>query len=97
MRADPSLGVDSKVASMIRSLPLPVLTRRANELTFTIEMICLESRVLRIIFEFDKNHMRRSIRVVLLLLIVSVWARAQVQTVPEYIDQVKRISERADV
>jgi len=41
--------------------------------------------------------MRRSIWVVLLLLIVSVWARAQVQTVSEYIDQVKRTSERADV
>jgi tripeptide aminopeptidase len=41
--------------------------------------------------------MRRSIWVVLLLLIVSGWANAQVQTVSEYIDQVKRIAERADV
>ncbi|HKP37776.1 MAG TPA: M20/M25/M40 family metallo-hydrolase [Pyrinomonadaceae bacterium] len=41
--------------------------------------------------------MRRLIWIVLLLLTVTVWARAQVQTVPEYIEQVKRITERADV
>jgi tripeptide aminopeptidase len=41
--------------------------------------------------------MRRSIWVVLLLLIVSGGANAQVRTVSEYLDQVKRIAERADV
>jgi tripeptide aminopeptidase len=40
--------------------------------------------------------MRRSICAVLLLLSLSAWTDAQVQTVSEYIEQVKRIAARAD-
>ena len=41
--------------------------------------------------------MRRSLYLVLLLLLAAVIARTQVRSVPEYIDQVKQIAGRADV
>lgn len=41
--------------------------------------------------------MRRSLLLLLLLAVLSVWTGAQVQTVPEYIEQVKQIAARANV
>lgn len=45
----------------------------------------------------DGNHMRRLISLVALLFIITTFARSQVKTVPQYIEQVQALSNRAEV
>ena len=77
---------------MIRSLSLPVLPCALYNQTDLFRITCPW-----IIFEFLKNVMRRSICAFLFLLIASAWAHPQVATVPQYIEQVRRLAARADV
>src|SRR6266446_5691827 len=66
---------------------------------FTTEQKCLESRTARIIFDvWRKPIMRRSICLLtLLLIILQTGALAQVKSVVQYIDDVKAITNRADL
>jgi acetylornithine deacetylase/succinyl-diaminopimelate desuccinylase-like protein len=52
---------------------------------------------LEIIFDSGGNHMRKSIPVVALLLLITTPALAQVKSVAQYIEQVQAVAQRAEV